>query len=160
VKIVSAVCLAALLSLSFGLSARAADKAPLSTLKPWINEVPFEPIGGHDLTEMPAFKERLKTLLGKEKYAIYKRDLWGGVSFPVKERNNVLLVHFCMPHACMNEMIFVFADMTNDKMDVCWTREEEPTDHWLSEGKNPRDIGTGGCFDANDFALYDKYYQK
>lgn len=138
-------------------AASAAGNGDLAPLKEWIGKYPYDEINGHDLLATDLFAKRIKALLGEERTKLFEEEFWRGVTFPVREKDGLVLFHFCKPHECTDDMIYIYANLASGRMEACWQRRVDVQAYWLAEGDAARDIGAAGCLDDLPFGLYQKY---
>lgn len=132
------------------------DAHSLSQAKAWIGKYPFNKVNGITLFELPAFKEKMLTTVGEERFAVLESWFGGGVNSLVKARGDILFLSQCMAHNCHGAFAETYVDLDQDTIFVCW-RGSEDSDLWLSSrfGGQRQDVNT--CFMANDFDAYDLY---
>jgi len=160
VKRLSVACFSMLLLLGLASQGLAADKPPLSKLAVWEGHYVDDQIEGHDLFAEPAFMERVKEILGPERMKIFENEFMTGVTVPIEKKGDVMLFNFCKTHDCMNYVVYIYADLAANTMDMCWMRRTEIVSYWLTAFAKPQDIGVAGCADDTAFPLYQKYHKK
>ncbi len=145
--------------LGTGAGALAAGGSPLAPLEAWVGKYGFDEIEGRDILGVKAFDQKVRKTLGEKRYELFKGEYFHGVTFPAEKKGDVLLFHFCKPHDCADYMIYLYANLAENSVEACWMRRSEVDAFWLTETKEPQNIGVAGCLDDLPFGLYQVHHK-